>query len=270
VEAKGRLMACVRCSSAATRRDGPTRLGGQRWRCAACGRRFTSRSTSAFSGHCFPDDVIALAVRWYARFRLSYADVAEWLAERGFAVDRTAIYRWVRRVLPLFGVAARRHRRPVGRKWRVDETYCDYQGKQAYIYRAIDEDGQVVDAYFSERRNGAAAQAFFERALAETEVTPVRVTTDKAKCYPPALRAVLPGVEHRRSKYLNNGLERDHSHLKQRLYPMRGFKRGSSADTLARGHALIRNLRGGFSSLTEEVVPNLRLATAWSQLAQAV
>jgi transposase-like protein len=213
--------------------------------------------------------VIALAVRWYARFRLSYADVAEWLAERGFVVNRMAIYRWVQRFLPLFGVAARRHRRPVGKKWRVDETYCTFQGKHAYIYRAIDEEGQVVDAFFSERRNGAA-HAFFERALAETTVTPERVTTDKAKCYPPALRAVLPGVEHRRSKYLNNGLERDHSHLKQRLYPMRGFKRGSSADTVARGHALIRNLRGGFSRLTETVVPNLRLATAWPQLTQAV
>jgi len=196
--------------------------------------------------------------------------VAECLAERGFTVDRTAISRWVQRFLPLFGAAARRHRTRVGKTWRVDEPYCDFQGKQAYIYRAIDEHGQVVDAYCSERRNGPAAQAFFERAMAETAVTPVRVTTDKAECYPPALRAVLPGVEHRRSKYLNNGLERDHSHLKQRLYPMRGFKRGTSADTLARGHALIRTLRGGFSPLTVEAPPNLRLATAWPQLTQAI
>jgi putative transposase len=103
-----------------------------------------------------------------------------------------------------------------------------------------------------------------------TDVTPERITSDKANCYPPALRVVLPGIEHRRSKYLNNGLERDHSHLKQRLYPMRGFKRGASADTLARGHALIRNLRGGFSSLTDQVAPNLRLATAWGQLTRAI
>jgi transposase-like protein len=209
-------------------------------------------------------------VRWYARFRLSYGDVAEWLAERGFSVDRSAIYRWVQRFLPLFGAAARRHRRPVGRKWWVDETYCAFQGRHAYIYRAIDQHGQVVDAYFSERRNAAAARAFFERAMAATAVTPERVTTDKAKCYPPALRAVLPGAEHRRSKYLNNGLERDHSHLKQRLYPMRVFKRGASAANLARGHALIRNLRGGFSRLTEGVSPNLRLAAAWLQLTQAI
>jgi transposase, IS6 family len=263
-------MRCVRCGSGMTRRDGQTRLGGQRWRCNVCERRFTARSASAFSGRCSPDDVIALAVRWYARYRLSYADVAEWSAQRGFTVDRTAIYRWVQRFRPLFGVAARRHRRRVGRKWRVDETYCSFRARHAYIYRASDEDGQVVDALFSERRNAAAAQAFFERAMVTTDVTPERITSDRAKCYPPALRVVLPGVEHRRSKYLNNGLERDHSHLKQRLYPMRGFKRGAWADTVARGHALIGNLRGGFSRLTARVPPNLRLAAAWAELTRAV
>ncbi|MGH2352475.1 MAG: DDE-type integrase/transposase/recombinase [Chloroflexota bacterium] len=127
-----------------------------------------------------------------------------------------------------------------------------------------------MDAYFSERRNAVAAQAFFKRAMAETDVTPQRVTTDKSKGDPPALRVVLPGVEHRRSKYLNNGLERDHSQLKQRLCPMRSFKRGASADPLARGHALIRNLRGGVSPLTATVAPNLRLATAWPHLMRAI
>ena len=263
-------MACVRCGNTETRRDGRTRLGGQRWRWSECGRRCTARSASAFWRHRLPDDVIARAVRWYARYRLSDAAAAEWLAERGFAVDRTAIYRWVQRFRPLFGEAARRHRRRVGRTWRVDEPDCACRGQQASIDRAMDEDGQVVDACFSERRTAAAAPAFFERALAETEVPPVRVTSDTAKCYPPALRAVLPGAEHRRSKYLNNGLERDHAHLKQRLDPLRGFKRGPSADTLARGHALIRNLRGGCSSRTAAVAPNLRLATAWPQLAQAI
>jgi transposase-like protein len=152
----------------------------------------------------------------------------------------------------------------------VDETYCAFQGGHADIYRALDEDGQVVDAYFSERRNAVAAQGFFERAIRATEVTPERVTSDKAKCYPPALRAVLPGGEHRRSEFLNHGSERDHSPLKQRRYPLRGFKRGTSADTLARGHALVRNLRRGFSRLPEAVPPNLRLATAWPQLMRAV
>jgi transposase-like protein len=159
---------------------------------------------------------------------------------------------------------------PVGRKWRVDETYTRLNGKWTYIFRAIDQDGQVVDASFSRRRNARAAETFFRRAIDETGETPTRVTTDKAKCYPPALRTVLPDVEHRTSKYLNNGIERDHGHLKQRLYPMRGFKRAASADIIARGHALIRTLRNGFSALTAVVPINLRLAVAWPHLARAI
>jgi transposase-like protein len=90
-------MTCIRCGNERTRKDGETRLGGQRWRCNDCGRRFTARSTSAFSRHGFPDDVIALAIRWYVRYRLSYADVVEWFAERGLIVNRSTIYRWVQR-----------------------------------------------------------------------------------------------------------------------------------------------------------------------------
>lgn len=137
---------------------------------------------------------------------------------------------------------------------------------RGYIYRAIDEYGQVVDAYFSRRRNATAAQAFFERAIVETGVNPERVTTDKAKCYPPALRRVLPNVKHCRSRYLNNGIERDHGHLKQCLRPMRGFKSAVSSDILARGHALVQNLRNGFSTLTAVVPRCSRLMTAWQQL----
>ena len=269
-EEKALAMKCIRCESERTRKDGQTRLGGQRWRCNDCHRRFTARSTSAFSHHGFPDDVIPLAVRWYVRYRLSYADVVEWFAERGLIVDRSTVYRWVQRFLPLFGEAARAHRRPVGAKWRVDETYVRLQGRWTYVYRAIDEDGQVIDAYFSKRRNATAAENFFQRALDETGVTPSRVTTDKAKCYPPALRAVFPDAEHRTSKYLNNGIERDHGHLKQRLYPMRGFKQATSADVIVRGHALVRNLRNGFSTLSVAAPGNLRLAVAWPQLACAI
>jgi IS6 family transposase len=131
-------MQCVRCGSRATRRDGRTQLGGQRWRCNECRRRFTARSRSTFSRRWFTDELISLATRWYVRYRLSYADVAEWLAERGVMVDRSTVYRWVQRFLPLFAEAARAHRVPVGGKWRVDETYCRLNSRWAYCYRAID------------------------------------------------------------------------------------------------------------------------------------
>ncbi len=106
--------------------------------------------------------------------------------------------------------------------------------------------------------------------MTETGVRPTRVTTDKATCYPAALRAVLPQVAQRRSRYLNNGIEQDHGHLQQRLSPMRGCKQAASADAFARGHAFIQNLRNGFSRLTRTVPRALRLMTAWSQLARAI
>jgi transposase-like protein len=88
-------MPCPRCQSNAVTKDGTTPLGGQRFRCRSCGRRFTRRSSSAFSRRAFADHIIALAVRWYVRYRLSYAEVSEWLAERGILVDQSTIYRWV-------------------------------------------------------------------------------------------------------------------------------------------------------------------------------
>jgi transposase-like protein len=135
-------MACPRCNSEVVTKDGTTQLGGQRFRCSRCGRRFTRRSISAFSRRAFSDDIIALAVRWYVRYRLSYAEVSEWLAERGILVDQSTIYRWVQRFLPLFGDVARRYRRTVGLDWRVDETYARIRGRWHYIYRAIDGCGQ--------------------------------------------------------------------------------------------------------------------------------
>src|SRR6266700_2284832 len=111
-------MACPRCKSVMMTKDGTTQLGGQRFRCSQCGRSFTRRSTSAFSGRAFPDDIIALAVRWYVRYRLSYAEVSEWLAERGVLVDQS-IYHWVQHFLPLFREVARKYRAPVGPDWRV-------------------------------------------------------------------------------------------------------------------------------------------------------
>jgi transposase-like protein len=227
----------------------------------------TSRSTSAFSGYRFPDAVIALAVRWYLRFRLSYTDVVELLAERGISVDASTVYDWVRAFTPRFIEAARTYHSQVSRRWRVDETYIKIAKRWHYLFRAIDEHGQIIDVYLSERRDRAAAHAFFEGAMEASTVTPSRVTTDKAKCYPAAVRAVLPDAEHRTSKYLNNGLERDHQHLKGRIRPMRRFKTVDGASNFSQGHALIRNLRGGFSALTASVSIHRRLATAWARLA---
>ena len=259
-------MRCGRCTGERFTKAGRDRSQRQLYRCSECGRRVTARTGSAFNGYRFPDEVIALAVRWYLRFRLSYAEVAEWLAERGVTVDPSTIYDWVQAFTPRFIDAARRHRSPIGTRWRVDETLLKIARRWRYVFRCLDEHGQIVEVYLSDRRDAASARAFFGRALASSDAAPTRITSDKAKCYPPALRTLLPMAEHRCSKYLNNGLERDHGHLKQRVRPMRGFKNLASADGFCRGHGLIQNLRNGFSVLTKALPRHLRLLSAWPHL----
>jgi transposase, IS6 family len=122
--------------------------------------------------------VIVLAVRWYLRFGLSYRDVEELLAERGIQVDHVSIYRWVQRFTPLLAEAARPCRHRVGDRWQVDETCVKVAGRWRYVYRAIDQAGQVIDVFVSQQRDGRAARRFFERAIGTTKVMPVEVTTD--------------------------------------------------------------------------------------------
>jgi IS6 family transposase len=131
------------------------------------------------------------------RYRLSYAEVSERLAERRVLVDQSTSDRWVQRFLPLFGEVARKHRDPVGPDWRVDETYARIHARWHYIYRAIDESGQIVDTYLSPIRDTIAARQFFERAIASSGTTPRRVITDKAAPYPLALSIAVPRVLHR-------------------------------------------------------------------------
>jgi len=118
---------------------------------------------SAFAGFRFPPDVIVLATRWYLRFGLSYRDVEELLAERGIEVDHVTVYRWVRRFTPLLAEAARPCRHAVGDRWFVDETYVKVAGRWRYVYRAIDQFGQVIDVFVSPRRDVKAARRFLSR-----------------------------------------------------------------------------------------------------------
>src|SRR5579864_4555060 len=119
-----------------------------------------------FWGRHFPDDIIILAVRWYLRYSLSYRDLEEILAERGVGVDHTTLWRWVDRYSPEFEQRLRRHLRPTGTSWRVDETYIRVAGEWVYLYRAVDSQGATVDFYLSETRDVAAAELFLRQAMA--------------------------------------------------------------------------------------------------------
>jgi IS6 family transposase len=210
--------------------------------------------------------VITVAVRWYLRYSLSYRDMEELLAERGVEVDHVTVCRWVQRFTPLFANAARPLRHATGDRWFVDETYVKVAGRWRYLYRAVDQYGQVIDVLLSEQRDTAAARQFFTRALRHGPA-PVEVTTDKAGPYLRVVDELVPGAAHVTEQYGNNRIESDHGRLKARLRPMRGLKQVGSAARLAAGHAFVQNLRRGHYELATDVTPPLRLATAFSDLA---
>jgi transposase, IS6 family len=262
---------CPDCERPKIVKNGRDRRSAQIYRCADCHRSFTALTGTPFSGHSFPPAVIGLAVRWYLRFRLSYADVVEWLAERSIQVDASTVFDWVQKFAPLYQEAAKAYRHQVGQRWSVDETYVKVAGRWGYVYRAIDEHGQVIEVLFREHRDTEAAVAFFHAALENTGVTPHTVTTDKAAAYPPALAEVLPQVEHLTGKAVQQRIERDHQHLKGRLKTFRGCKTKTGAQRFCRAHGFVRNLRQGFYRLgvlprnpKDAIRP--RLVRAWEEL----
>ena len=225
---------------------------------------------SAFAGYRFPPDVITLAVRWYLRFGLSYRDVEELLAERGIEVDHVTVYRWVQRFAPEFAEAATPRRHAVGDRWYVDETYVKVGGTWRYLFRAIDQFGQVIDVFLSPRRNTEAARRFFDRAIERTRMSPVEVTTDRYRVYPRVLDELLPAAMHDTEVHANNPLEIDHGRLKARLRPMRGLKRDRTARVIVAAHAFVQNLRRGHYDLGTEAPTGRRLADAFAELAMVI
>jgi IS6 family transposase len=185
-------------------------------------------------------------------------------------VDHVTVYRWVLRFTPLLAEAARPCRHAVGDRWFVDETYMKVAGHWRYVYRAIDQFGQVIDVLVSVRRDAKATRRFFQQAIGATKITPAEVVTDRAATYPMVLEELLPAAWHRTDRYANNRVEADHGRLKARLRPMRGLKQDRSARVIIAGHALVQNLRRGHYELAVEELAPRRVATAFHELAVAI
>src|SRR3954454_9000987 len=187
-------------------------------------------SAPSYKRHRFPPEIIAHAVWLYFRFALSYRDVEELLAERGVIVTYETVRQWCRK----FGqdyANQLRHRRPrPGDKWHLDEVFLTMHGKRHYLGRAVDQDDNVLDILVQSRRNKQAAKQFFRKLLKGLQYVPRVIITDKLKSYGAAKREILPGVEHRQSRYLNNRCENSHRPTRQREHRMQGFK--------SAGHAL--------------------------------
>jgi len=205
-------------------------------------------SPSLFHGRHFEPAIIILCVRWYLTYKLSYRDLVEMMAERGVDVSHTTILRWVQRFVPEFEKRWNRYARAAGSSWRVDETYIRVRGRWTYLYRAVDRQGLTVDFLLSERRDIAAAKLFFTQAI-KPHGPPKRITLDGY----PATHAALSELKAeevlpqrtivRTSKYLNNLSEQDHRRVKQRVYPMLGFKRFANATVTISGVELVHRIR---------------------------
>jgi transposase-like protein len=204
-----------------------------------------------FEGRHFDREIIVLCVRWYLRFKLSFRDLVEMMAERGLSMAHTTIMRWVHHYAPEFERRWNRFARSAGSSWRVDETYVKIRGSWVYLYLAVDREGKTVDFRLSTKRDVAAPKAFLRKAIKSQGSTPRTITLDGYAASHRAVREMtaegqLPAdTKLRSSKYLNNLIEQDHRGAKLRIGPMLGFKRFKTAAVTIAGVELLRRIHKG-------------------------
>jgi len=208
-----------------------------------------------FKGRHFEKTVILMVVRWYVAYSLSCRDIEEMLKERGISIDHATVNRWVIKYAPLLEKEFRKkHKRPVGKSWRMDETYVKNRGKWSFLYRAVDKEGATVDFMFSAKRDRKAALRFFKKSIGSNGF-PHTVTIDKSGANNAALeqlnelflmnRLCFLFMNIRQIKYLNNLVEQDHRHVKRIIKPILGFKSFASAKATIAGIELHHMLKKG-------------------------
>jgi putative transposase len=183
-----------------------------------------SATPNPYKHHRFPGEIINHAVWLYFRFPLSHRDVEELLFVRGVIVSYEAIRKWCRKFGQPYANQLRRRRPRPGDKWHLDEVFITINKERHYLWRAVDQDGTVLDILMQRRRNKKAAKNFFRKLLKGCQYVPRVLITDKLKSYGAAQRESLPSVEHRQHRYLNNRAENSHQPTRQRERRMQGFK----------------------------------------------
>lgn len=182
-----------------------------------------ARSTR-YTGFRFPAEIIGHAVWLYFRFSLSYRDVEELLAARGVMVTYETVRQWCLKFGQTYANDLRRRRARPGDKWHLDEVFLKINGKTHYLWRAVDQHGNVLDILVQSRRNKAAAKKFFRKLLKGCQYIPRVLITDKLASYAAAKKECLRGVEHRQHQRLNNRAENSHQPTRQRERMMRRFQ----------------------------------------------
>jgi len=222
---------CPHCAAtAAIEQPRRTALGYRSFRCPTCRRTFNERTGTPYNHIQYPTDLVLLVVLWRLRYKLSPRDLAEMFLARGFVFSHEAVREWETRFAPRIATRLRAKRRgQAGAKWHADETYVRVDGRWCYLYRAIDRDGNLVEALLSEKRDMAAAQQFFAQALDVTGHAPEPVTTDGHDAYPRAIRETLgDGVAQRTRRYKNKRIEQDHRGVQQGIDNARTHRKWSA------------------------------------------
>jgi transposase-like protein len=216
----------------------------------------------------YPLEIMLVCVRWYVAYPLSLRNLEEMMAERGIAVDHSTVHRWAIKLLPVLEKAFRRCKHPVGKSWRVDETYVKVKGQWKYLYRAVDKAGDTVDFLLRARRDKEAARRYFEKAI-DQNGAPDTVTIDKSGANLAGLHAVNAEretpIKIRQVKYLNNIVEQDHRAIKRRTRPMLGFKTFRCARILLGGIEVMHMIAKG--QMIDGAVPKRSVAEQFYFLA---
>ena len=193
-----------------------------------------------------PAEIILTCVCWYVAYPLSLRQIEEMRAERGVEVDHATIHRWAIKMLLALAAVCRRRKRPVGKSWRMDETYIKVAGEWKYLYRAVDKNGATVDFLLRAKRDHAAARAFFERAIGLHDV-PEKVAVDKSGFNKAVIVSIHAdtglAITLRQLTYLNNIVEQDHRAVKRVTRPMLGFKNFRCARILIAGIETMHMIR---------------------------
>jgi putative transposase len=197
---------------------------------------------SIYKGHRFPPEIISHAIWLYHRFTLSFRDVEDLLAERGISVSYEAIRYWCTKFGPAFARSLRRKQGRLGDIWYVDEVFITIRGERHYLWRAVDQDGDVIDILVTKHRDRRAAKRFFRKALKHQSQVPWQLVTDKLRSYRAAHREVFPSVLHRTGQYENNRAEISRQHTREQERQMRSFKSPRQARRFLSVHSMIQNL----------------------------
>ena len=195
-----------------------------------------------YKRHRFPPDIISYAVWLYFRFNLSRRDIEDLLAERGIIVTRESIRLWCIKFGAIYTCLLQRNHRGYGDTFYIDEVFVKINGKQHYLWRAVDQDGEVVDVYLQARRDGAAAKRFLKRLLRSHGAEPRKIVTDKLRSYGVAHRELIPQTIHSTQQYENNRAEQSHEATRVRERGMRKFKSVGQAQRFLGAHAAFSNL----------------------------